>query len=659
MTESGTEAQLATGFEPATHEAWIKLAGQAIEGGEFEKRLVSRTADGLRIEPLYARRAEVSPVLGETAGKPWAVCQRVDHPEPKIAAELTMSDLDGGASALMLVFRGSRSARGFGLSCETAADLEAALAGVDLGMIAVRLDPAPCGPLHAALVAALIERRGLDATALDIDFGLDPIGALMHTGTLAASWDETCRRLADSVRTLRDRGFKGPLLTCDARAVHEAGGSEAQELAAVLAASVAYARALEVGGHLAGEAFGSLSFALAIDADQLLGLAKVRALRRLMGRVQEASSIEPRPIRIHAETAWRMMTKCDPWVNMLRTTMAAATAGLGGADTVTVLPFTSAIGLPDGFARRVARNSQLVLLEESNLWRVADPAAGSGALEALTDGLCKAAWALFQEIEREGGIVASLASGALQRRIAAVREARALDVATRQAPLTGTSEFPMLAESPVAVLDVRADTSRGPPKRSGHSPVLGMAELIAAFRDGATRTDLAPGPDAAIHAEPLPSTRSAEPFELLRDAAKGHSGREEEEARRPRVFLASLGTVADHNQRSTWVQNLLAAGGTEAVMSDGYASPADAAGAFTASGATVACIASSDALYAVHAEETARRLKADGAKYIFVAGRPGEREAALRAAGVDGFLFSGQNVVATLRGLHEMLGVGH
>ena len=176
-----------------------------------------------------------------------------------------------------------------------------------------------------------------------------------------------------------------------------------QELAYVLAVAVAYLRALESGGVALDQARRMIFFRLSADADQFLTIAKFRALRKLWARVEEACGLAPVPAFVSAETAWRMMTRRDPHVNMLRTTIAAFSAGIGGADAVTVLPFTAALGLPDRFARRIARNSQLLLLEESNLAKVSDPAAGSGGFEALTEQLCTAAWALFQEIERAGG----------------------------------------------------------------------------------------------------------------------------------------------------------------------------------------------------------------------------------------------------------------
>ena len=261
---------------------------------------------------------------------------------------------------------------------------------------------------------ALVERRGHDLGRRSPSISASiPIGDMARTGQIVRPLGRAvaahgARHWLDLDRTGLQRAVPAwPM----ARAYHEAGASEAQELAAVLATGVAYLRALEAHGHSLERARDALSFLLVADADEFLTVAKLRALRRLWARVEQACGLEPKPIRLHAETAWRMTTRRDPWVNMLRTTVAAFSAGIGGADAITVLPFTAALGLPDAFARRIARNTQLILLDESNLARVADPAAGAGGFEALTDALCEKAWALFQEIEREGGILESLTGG--------------------------------------------------------------------------------------------------------------------------------------------------------------------------------------------------------------------------------------------------------
>ena len=638
---------------------------KALKGGNFEKRLVSRTADGLRIEPLYHSDQNagandgpnVGPNVGlitrRGAGNPWRVCARVDHPNPKRANAQVLQDLEGGVDALALVFQGSRSARGFGLSCNCLDNLDAALADVNLEMISLRLDPGPGGRTHAALVAALVARRDLKPAGCSIDFGLDPIGKLAVAGRFDGDPAAIGRRIGEAATHLSGAGFKGPFVTCDTRAYHEAGASEVLELACALATGVSYLRALADSGIPLESASRALSWTLAVDADQFMGVAKLRALRRAWARVEEASGITPTPITIHAEMAWRMMSRRDPWVNMLRATMATFVAGIGGADSMTVLPFTQPLGLPDAFARRVARNAQMVLLEESNLWRVADPAAGSGAYEALTNELADAAWTAFQEIEGEGGMVESLMAGKIQSRIEAVRAQRAKDVATRKVALTGTSEFPLLSEVAVDVEDLKADDTVSAVRIAGASPDTGFPDLLGLISKGATR-EAAPSISASngLTAEPLPSVRLGEPFEALRDASDAHLAKS---GARPAVLMASLGKIAEHTARSTWVRNLLAAGGIEAAQQDGFASAEDAAAAFKASGAVAACISSSDALYAEHAAATAKALKAAGAKIVLLAGRPGELEADLKAAGVDDFVFAGQDVLALLTSLQDKL----
>ena len=592
---------LAELFEPATAERWRKAVETALKGADFEKRLVSKTADGLRIEPLYAPAEPVAQPV--RAPGPWRVAQRLDHPDAGKAAAQALTDLEGGADALVLVDAQAPAARGFGLVPDSVEALDAALEGVMLPLIALRLDAGPRGFEAAALLKGLVERRGDDPAELDIDLGLDPLGVRAATGRLEEGWEG---KLA---RALNDfEGYRGRVALADARPYHEAGASEVQELAAVLATALAYLRALDAGGHDLERAREAISVLLVADADEFLTVAKFRAIRRLWARIEEACGLEPKPLRVLAETAWRMMTRRDPFVNILRTAMASASAGLGGADSVTALPYTLALGLPDAFARRVVRNSQIVLIEESNLAKVSDPAAGAGGFEALTAELTEKAWAAFQEIEREGGLSASLASGALAGRIEGVRQAREKAVATRRQPLTGASEFPFLAEKPVAVLDV------------------------------------APRAQAARAEGALPSLRLAEPYEALRDASDAVLA---ETGRRPAVFLANLGPVAVHNARSTFAANAFAAGGIEALGNDGFAEAGALAEAFKASGARLACLCSSDKLYETDAAPAAQALKAAGAETVYLAGKPAD-EAALRAAGVDGFLFAGGDLLALL-----------
>ncbi|QGY03082.1 methylmalonyl-CoA mutase [Methylobacterium mesophilicum SR1.6/6] len=607
---------LADLFEPADRARWLGLVEGVLKGADFEKRLVSRTADGLRIEPLYGcADAVAQPVR---APGPWRIAQRVDHPDLATANAQALADLEGGADALILAFAGAPGARGYGLTATTVEDLDAALKGVMLPLIALRLDAGGRGLEAASLVRALADRRGEDLSTYDLDLGIDPVGVLAATGSLGAVWSEIAPRLAETAAELEASGFQGRAFLADGRPYHEAGASEATEIGAVLATALAYLRALEAAGHDLAGARDRVAVLLTADADEFVTVAKFRAMRRLWARVEQACGLEPKPLRLHAETAWRMMTKRDPFVNILRTGMAAATAGMGGADSVAVLPYTQALGLPDAFARRVARNSQIVLIEEAHLARVCDPAAGAGGFEALTGAIAEAAWQAFQAVEAEGGVVASLSVGKLQRRIEMTREARTKAVASRREALTGASEYPNLAEKPVTVLDVPRVSAPGGPN----------------FGSG-----------SAVACDALPSQRLAEPYEALRDASDAYLAKT---GSRPAVFLANLGPVAAFNARATFAANAFAAGGIEALSNEGFDDPAALAEAFTASGATLACICSTDAIYAERAVEAAEALTQAGAGTVYLAGKPGDLAEPLQQAGVTTFLHVGCDMQALL-----------
>ena len=620
MTDaSADELPLAAEFPPATREQWRKLVEGVLKGAPFDTRLVAKTYDGLAIEPLQGRKAQARPIPGRAPGASWSIVQRVDHPDATAANAEALHDLENGATGLSLVFAGAVGAYGYGLTPDAEA-MARALDGVFLDAgIDLDLDPGPQSEEVGRLVAALLKRRGIAPAAASIRFGFDPIGAAALAGSSPLPWSGLAPSFAADISSLAAQGFRGPFAQADGRVIHGAGGSEAQELAYVLAVAVEYLRALERSGIALDAARGMIHFRLAADADQFLTMAKFRALRQLWARVEDACGLAPTSPFVAAETAWRMMTRRDPYVNVLRATIAVVAAGLGGADAVTVLPFTLALGLPDRFARRIARNTQLVLLEESNLAKVADPAAGSGAIEDVTGQLCRAAWGLFQEIERAGGASAALEQGLIQQKVAAVRNERQAAAARRKDALTGTSDFPDLAEAPVPVLDV---------------PPVAL-----------------PRRTAALAFEPLPSIRLAQPFEELRDASDRLLART---GARPRVFLANLGKLADFTTRATFAKNFFEAGGIEALTNDGFGSRDEMIEAFKASGAKAACLCSSDEVYAREATAAVQALCDVGAS-VWVAGRGGALEAALMQAGVRGFIFAGCDTLAVLRTTHSLI----
>jgi methylmalonyl-CoA mutase len=384
----------------------------------------------------------------------------------------------------------------------------------------------------------------------------------------------------------------------DALPYHEAGGSAAQELGASIATGVAYLRGLTEAGLSVEQACAQLEFRYAATADQFLTIAKLRAARRLWARVAEVCGAPGAGAQAqHAVVSPVMMTRRDPWVNMLRATIATLAAGVGGAEAVTVLPFDHALGLPDAFARRIARNTSTILVEESHLSRVIDPAGGSWYVERLTDELAEAAWRFFRTIERDGGQAAVLRSGRLRTDLATTWAQRSKKLATRREPITGVSEFPHLGEKPV-------QRAPAPEPRTGG----------------------------------LPRVRRDEAYEELRARSDAHLAAT---GARPRVFLAALGPAAAHTARLTFAANLFQAGGVEPVTE----------GTFEESGATEVCLCSSDTVYEEQAEDVVRTLRSAGARHVFLAGRPGQY------SDVDSYVFAGCDAVAVLTATLDRMGV--
>lgn len=609
------ELSLARDFPAADTAEWHALVQEALKGASFAS-LRSSTYDGIVIEPFFVRAADAGVIPGRAPAEPWSVMQRIDLPDAKSANAQILDDLNHGASGIVLVFGGAVGDYGYALPATKEA-IETALDGVNLDWgVTLELDFGPPSREAAGIVASYVKAKGLAPSSVKIRFTFDPLGALATRGFSPMPPAELAPFVAGRIAELIGQGFTGPFAVGDGSPVHASGGSEAQELAFVLANAVAYLRALEETGMTLDEARRAIYFRLAADQDQFLTIAKFRALRKLWARVEEACGLIPSRAIVTAETAWRMMTRRDPHGNIVRGTIAALAAALGGADAVTVLPFSAALGLPDAFARRIARNTQTILIEEANLYRVADPAAGSGAIEYLTDQLCTRAWALFQEIERAGGAAKALEAGLIQQAVAKVRTDREANVARRKDTLVGTSDFPDLAEEKVAVLE---------------APETPKA-------DGAGGKTL----------EPLRRFRLAEPFEQLRDRSDDYLAKHGE---RPKIFLACLGRPADFNARASFAKSLFEAGGIEAVEGSGD----NLAKRFTDSGAELTCLCSSDKVYAGEAAEVAKALKDAGATQIYLAGKPGENRIALEAAGIETFLYHGCDTLQLLQTAYERL----
>ncbi|MBU9764963.1 methylmalonyl-CoA mutase small subunit [Mycobacterium sp. TNTM28] len=586
---------------------------------EPERLLDSQTYEGFAIRPLYtALDAHPEPALpgqwpfirGGDGLRDVKSGWKVVESFPAVAGTpvgtvngAVLVALTEGASGLALRVGGEG---GIALT-----ELDRLLDGVFLDLVPVIFEGvADAGADLAATADAVLALLGdLDEeqrSRLSIDLGADPL-----TAPLSGQAETDDADLVAAVGKLT--GFAGGVraITVDGPAFHNLGASAAWELAAATAAAVAYLRILSEGGVATPDALRQISFRYAADDDQFMTIAKLRAARQLWARVAEVlgapTSGGAGAARVHAVTSLPMMTQRDPWVNMLRTTLAAFAAGVGGADTVQVQPFDVAVpggldGTSTSFARRIARNTQLLLLEESHIGQVLDPAGGSWFVEDLTAQLADQAWAHFQDIEARGGFIA--AREYLTAQIAEVAARRSDDIAHRRTAITGVNEFPNLDEQPL--------------------PQGDSVSSIARYAAG---------------------------FEALRDRSDVYLAAN---GSRPKVLLLPLGPLAEHNIRTTFASNLLASGGIEAI-NPGTVDAAGIPGAVSAAGSpSVAVLCGTDTRYGAEASDAVVAARAAGIGQVLLAGP--EKAVAESDSKPDGYLTAKIDAVEALSNLLTGLG---
>jgi len=559
-----TSIELTQPEDAHTREEWekgaagvLRKSGRIAEGDPDSivwAKLTRTTLDGIGVTPLGVPGGEASAVRPSRAGG-WDIRSLVADPDAKRANEAALVDLDGGVTSLWL-------------SADETTDIAATLDQVLLDLAPVVLD-APTAPLQAARgLLAVIAAKYVDPHPAT-NLGADPIGAAFRGLREESGWQDDLVAVAKLAQEL---GVLGVVV--DATAAHDRGASDAQELGYGLYVATRYLRALTAAGLSVVEAARLIEFRFAATDEQFPTIAKLRAARRLWSRVLELSGADGVPMRLHAATSRPMLSKYDPYVNMLRGTVAAFAAGVGGADAVTVLPFDSANGRPEGFGRRIARNVSHLLIDESHVAAVADPAGGAYAVEQLTADEAAAGWAQFQLLEAVG-------LAAFQTRVEEVVAKREAEIARRKRPLTGVSEFPNLAEElPARASDPLNDRVR---------------------RYGAS-------------------------YEGLRDTPpSGH------------VFLATMGTIAQHTARATFASNLFAAGGVAVDVAGATASAEDLVAAYA--GQRVVCLAGTDAAYADGGQAAAEALRAAGARYVIVAGKGTDYTDDNCAMGIDALAF--------------------
>ena len=696
-------------FPPVSYDQWRKLVETELKGAQFDKKMLTATYEGITLKPLY-QQADVAKlsftnslpgfapfVRGTSASgfvkEPWAVSQEITCASPAEFNQAVRNSVDRGLNALNMVLdRATRDGHdpdwaqpedvgSGGLSVATLDDLDRALEGVDLEKTSLFVRSGASALPFAALLVALAKKRRKTAAQLRGCIEMDPLGVLAHEGRLPQSLAGAYREMATLTRWSATHAPKLQTVCVHSRAWHESGGSAVQELVFTLATGVEYLRQLNALGVEVNVAAPRIRFAVTVGANFFMEIAKLRALRMLWSRAVAAAggNEAAQKITLHVRTAQWNQTVVDPYNNLLRATVEAFAGVLGGCDSMQVAAFDQVVRPPDDFSLRIARNTQLVLQKECALDHVVDPAGGSWYVESLTGELATRAWALFQEVEKLGGMEAALRAGYPQQAVAATAVERIKAVARRRDSIVGVNQYANPKEKPLEVptVDTKAFHKKRAQQIAAHRTSLDQAEnqivldhlaevigpkaansfeaCVAAAGAGATLGELTrairivDSPCQPI--TPVCLTRAAAPVEGLRAAMN----------RQPApvpVFLCNLGSLKEYKARADFARGFFSVGGYDVISPAGFKTPEDAATAFFKSKAPVAVICSTDENYPTLVPALIAEIRANKPDALFVlAGYPPEQIEAHKKSGVNEFIHIRADALEVLSKIHNQLGI--
>ncbi|MFZ9938393.1 MAG: methylmalonyl-CoA mutase subunit beta [Luteolibacter sp.] len=653
-------------FPEHTYDQWHAAAEALLKGANFEQKLVSKTYEGITIQPIY-RREDIagmqhrkhfpgsgSLVRGSHSGgfvkAGWEVSQELKAPTPESLNSLIQEGLNGGQSELNLFLGcGQDGCCTDGARIDTAADLKVALDGVALDAISTWWQCGPASVAAAALVIAAAEDMGVPAAKLRGGFENDPLG---HLATKGMSRQPLALRF-DHMAALTDYAAKHApglrTISVAGDVWHNAGATATQELGCVIATAVAYIEEMKARGLDPAAVLPRIRLRLAVGSDYFMEIAKIRAARWLWSKVAAAYDVENAPVHIHASTSKWNKTTYDAHTNMLRVTAEAFAAVVAGADSLHIGPYDEISGKTDEFSRRIARNLHTILREECGLDRVIDPAGGSSYIEWLTDKIAEKSWAVFQDIEKQGGMLAALEAETVQQAVQDVCKAKLQNVRRRKDRIVGANMYPDLKGRKLEIHKVECRAGQIMPGAPPPQPLditpsdnsLMIEQAIAAAKAGATRLSLAvatgsiceeSGPSVAA----LPPRRAAEEYEALRDASAAFAAKT---GAAPAILQLNIGPSRKYRLRADWTAAFFEAAGFAVDGNRDFNSIEDAIAALTESRAAIAVITSDDATYLETAEALAKAVKAaKPAIHLLLAGVSGENESAWRAAGIDDFV---------------------
>ncbi len=692
-------------FTPPTDEEWKAACEALLKGAPFEKKMFTKTYEGITFDPMYTRKHTedilpkgVMPGMGDYLrgvdaagyiGKPWGIAQACDETLPAENNELLRHENDKGATIYHIVLdtasragvdaRQAEKVGDTGTSVTTVEDMHVLLTGLDLAKFPLYVYTGANAVPLLALVAAARRAAGEDMKNVRGIVGADPIGTLVTDGKLPASLDSYYDSLAAAARwaTVNAPHLRTVFVRSD---VYSSGGAnDVQEVAAVLAAATAYLRALCERGLTIDAAASQIAFAFSMGANFFLQIAKLRAVRPLWAQIVKAfgGNAEAQKMRIHARPALFFKTVYDPYVNMLRNTTEIFSGVVGGIDSFESAPFDEPIRKGDEFSRRIARNVQIMLQEEFGLLQPIDPAGGSWAVETLTRQMKEKIWAAFQGIEKEGGIAAALRAGTVQEGIAKVLADRFKNADLRRDRIVGNNMYPNMTET---LLETRAeDTAALKAQRTkdieaylSDIDTKHRDEALAAFKAdgsvqnaveaalaGATIAELMAALTAGKGAETVAAIaphRWSERFEALRRRTEDYKATKDDNVK---IFLANMGPIPQHKARADFTTGFLQVGAFEVLGNDGFKTVDEAAEAARASGADAVVICSTDATYPEIVPALAPKLhKVLPQARVFLAGAaPKDLLETYKEAGIDEYISVRANCYEILEGLQKQKGM--
>jgi methylmalonyl-CoA mutase len=700
-------------FAPADAAAWRQAAEKTLKGAPFEKRLLTKLYEGFHLQPIYgASDTATLPHVGALPGlppyvrgtsalgyliRPWEVAQELPYPTAEAVNQAAREDLPRGLTALNVPLdratllgldpdpAPAESVGQGGASLTHCEDLATLFEGILPAQTPLQLAAGASALPVAALVLAAAERHGVAPDGLQGCIGADPLGALASLGALPGSLERAYDLMAAQTAWAATNAPRLRTIEVALHPYHDGGASAVQDLAFGLATGVAYLRAMQARGLAVDLVAPRLQFAFSIGASFFIEIARLRAARLLWARVVAAfgGGEQAQKLRIHGRTSAWTKTCSDAHNNMLRATAEAFAGVMGGCDSLHVSPFDEAVGLPDEFSRRIARNVQVILAQECNFFRLVDPAGGAAAVETLTDQIAREAWALFQTIEGQGGMAAALTAGFPQAQVAATRTERLNAIALRREVIVGANMYVNLKEQPLVARTVdhvalkaertadlqrlRATGDRQARQNAldalaravAGTPDQVMAVALEAAQAGATlgelTTALLVGDGAPATAAPIPAHRGAAQFEALHAAAKQYALRT---GARPAVFLATMGPVAQHKARADFATGFFEAGGFGVSAGSGFATVEEAAQAARDADAPIVVIFSTDETYPELVPPLVSLLKAERPDTtVVLAGYPVDQIEAYKAAGVDEFIHLRADCHAILARLQQLKGV--